>query len=283
MRVNLLMDAPKHNLALMKIAAHHKAQGDAIFLNEPQQPCDVSYGSWLYHQEYATTYAGGPAVDPKIRLNGFDDVRPDYDLYNLGYSLGYTWRYCPRRCKFCVVPDQKNPKEHHSIWEFHDRRFGMICLLNNNTFSDPEWFDTFVEIWDAGLTVRDENGYDLRLLGHEQAKALKRTKWETYPRFAWDQMKDEEAVIRGLDMARRYNLTRRSYWQLAVYVLVGYDTTREEDLHRCEVIDWFGFNPYIMPYNGGKHSDRAFKRAIDLRFYRGRYQTITEALEHYYA
>ena len=40
---------------------------------------------------------------------------------------------------------------------------------DNNTFSDPQWHDTFEEIWDAKLTVKDENGYDLRLLDEEKA------------------------------------------------------------------------------------------------------------------
>ena len=279
MRVNLLTDAPKHNLALMRISAKHKAQGDVVVLNEPQQPCDVSYGSWLFNQDYPTTFAGGPAVDPVLHLNGLESFAPDYSLYDLNYSLGYTWNYCPRRCKFCVVPQQHNPKEHRSIWEFHNSRFDRICLLNNNTFSDPHWFDTFVEIWDARLIVSDENGYDLRLLDHEQAKALKRTRWAGYLHFAWDRMVDAKAIINGLDMARRYHLRR-----VGVYVMVGYDTTVDEDLARCEVIDWFGFDPYIMPYRqAGQRASRAarmFKRFIDSRMYR-KYPTITQALEAY--
>ncbi len=279
MRVNLLTDAPRHNLALMKIASYHRARGDEVTLNSPQTPCDLSYGSWLFNQNYPTDHAGGPAVDPRTRLNGIEDARPDYDLFPIDYSLGYTWRYCPRRCDFCVVPKQGNPKDHHSIWEFHDPRFDTICLLNNNTFSDPQWFDTFVEIWDAGLTVRDENGYDLRLLGHEQAKALKRTRWAGYLHFAWDRMADTGAIIRGLDMARRHHLRR-----VGVYVMVGYDTTVKEDLQRCEVIDWFGFDPYVMPYRRAgeraSQSARIFKRFVDSRMYR-RYPTITAAFEVY--
>lgn len=279
MRVNLLTDAPKHNLALMKLASYHRGRGDVITLNAPQTPCDISYGSWLYNQDYPTTFAGGPAVDPAIHLNGAADCFPDYTLYDLDYSLGYTWRSCLRRCKFCVVPKQHNAREHRSIWDFHDPQFTTICLLNNNTFSDPRWLDTFAEIWDAALTVKDENGYDLRLLGHEHAKALKRTRWAGYLHFAWDRMRDSEAIIRGLDMARRHHLRK-----VVVYVMVGFDTTTEQDLARCEVIDWFGFDPYIMPYRqpGRRASQpaRIFKRFIDSRMYR-KYPTMTDAFEAY--
>jgi hypothetical protein len=48
--------------------------------------------------------------------------------------------------------------EHHSIWEFHDSSRSKICLLNNNTFQDKRWKETFEEIWDANLSVIDENG-----------------------------------------------------------------------------------------------------------------------------
>jgi len=48
MNINLYTDAPKHNLALMKISAWHKAQGDKVTLNMPIMPCDKSYASVLF-------------------------------------------------------------------------------------------------------------------------------------------------------------------------------------------------------------------------------------------
>ena len=202
-------------------------------------------------------------------------MKPDYDLYpGNDFSLGYTWSYCPRRCSFCCVSKQCNPKDHHSIWEFHDHRFSKICLLNNNTFSDPEWKQTFEEIWDAGLVVCDENGYDLRLLDGEKAEALKRTKFDGYVHFAWDSMEDERAIKRGLEVARRYKLNA------VVYILIGYNTTRAEDLHRCQVVNDIGFDPYPMPYNGGAKEDRAFKRFVCLRAYR-QYPSLFEAWTGY--
>lgn len=276
MKINLLTDAPKHNLALMKISAYHKAKGDEVVLNAPiTQQADLTYGSWLYSHDYYCDIYGGPATDPKIRLNGFEDMKPDYDLYNLDYSLGATWEYCPRKCGFCVVPKQNNPKEHRSIWTFHDSKFKKICLLNNNTFSDPQWLETFQEIWDAELTVL-EHGFDLRLLDAEKLKALKRTKFEGAIHFAWDQMKTEGKIREGLQLIKGLNVE--------IYVLVGYNTTREEDLHRCQVIHDNGFDPYVMPYKTSgkrsKKSDRDFKRFIDLRYYR-KYKTIKQAWEDY--
>lgn len=277
MKINLLTDAPKHNLALMKISSWHKSQGDQIRLNQPLTwKADLTYGSYLFDfsPRYPCDIIGGPGVDPSIRLKGFENVRPDYALFPVDYSLGYTWEYCPRGCDFCCVPKQNSPKEHRSIWEFHDTKFSKICLLNNNTFSDPQWRKTFEEIWDAKLKVRDENGYDLRLLDEEKAEALKRTRFDSQVHFAWDLIEEEQLIIYGLTLARKYKLNAM------VYVLVGYNTTRDEDLHRCQVINDFGFDPYPMPYNRGTKADRAFKRFICLRGYR-QYRSLQDAWFQY--
>lgn len=277
MNVNLITDAPKHNLALMKFSAHHKAQGDRVWLNGVGV-FDKTYGSWLFDfsEKPPCDIEGGPGLDPSIRLNGFEAVRPDYDLYGLDFSLGYTWAYCPRKCPFCKVPLQDNPKEHRSIWDFHDPRFKKICLLNNNTFSDPRWRETFEEFWDADLTVIDENGYDLRLLDDEKTDALHKTKWATPLHFAWDEMKDETQIVRGLKLLEKHHLRTTSN---GVYVLIGFDTTEEEDIYRCQVIDDHGLTPYPMPYKKTKILMK-FKRFINLHYYR-QFKTIAEAWKEY--
>ncbi|KKM82206.1 hypothetical protein LCGC14_1321910 [marine sediment metagenome] len=290
MNINLLTDAPKHNLALMKISTHHKAKGDNVQLNGIVGSFDQTYGSWLFtdSQKGVCDIEGGPGIDPTIRLNSLDGVIPDYSLYNLDYSLGYTWAYCPRKCPFCMVPKQNNPEIHRSIWNFHTFDYDTICLLNNNTFSDPNWKDTFEEIWDADLKVRDENGYDLRLLDDEKTDALHRTKWATPLHFAWDFMEDEEKIRRGLGLINKHKMRSTAN---GVYVLTGFDTTLEEDLHRCQVIDSYGLTPYPMPYREsleGKSEEEKikvgkklkglmkFKQFINLHYYR-KYSSIKEA------
>jgi len=277
MKVSLLTDAPKHNLALMKLSAWHKANGDDVLLNMPLWKSDISYASILFEKNKklfnADTY-GGPAFIG-VRLGSkIEGMKPDYDLYpDIDFSLGFTWSYCPRQCSFCKVPKQNNPKEHKSIWSFHDSKFRKICLLNNNTFSDPYWIDTFEEIWDADLTVVDENGYDLRLMDEPRAKALKKTKFQGKIHFAWDKMGDEKSILRGLALIRKYKIHGH------IYVLIGYDTTEEEDLYRCQKLVDFGQDPYIMPYKRTDHNKR-FKRFFDTFMWR-KYKTIKEAWDNY--
>ena len=243
--MKLMTDAPRHNLALMRISAHHKAKGDNVFLGSPLDEAEYSYGSWLFSKGYPCDKAGGPGYDISIRLNGVP-VKPDYDLYNIDYSLGSTWEYCPRKCGFCCVPKQLNPKTHYSIWQFHDPEFNKICLLNNNTLTDPQWHETFEEIWDAGLVVIDENGYDLRLLSEESLLYLNKTRFEGMVHFAWDDIQDEQEIRRGLDVLVGIK------HPVQIYVLVGFPDHRpidETDLYRCQVISDYGFDPFVMVYN----------------------------------
>lgn len=278
-KINLYSDAPHHNLALMKLSTWHKQRGDTVTLNMPIIPCDYSYASILFEKNIKLFFAdefGGPAF-PKNRLTDIAErLKPDYNLYNIDYSLGYTFRPCFRGCDFCKVRKMNHPdQDHHSIWEFHDSKFKNICLLNNNTFMDNQWQETFEEIWDAKLSVIDENGYDLRLLDDEKCEALKKTKFVGKLHFAWDRIEDETKILKGLSLLRKWKIRGH------VYVLIGYDTTQEQDLHRCQKIIDLGHDPYIMPYNQSKKEKR-FKRFIDSFMWR-KYKTLKEAFEDYTA
>lgn len=279
MKISLLTDAPKHNLALMKLSAYHKACGDQVSLNMPILPADYRYASVLFERNIKAFHAdeyGGPAIGGRLSQE-IEKMRPDYSLYNLDYSLGYTFRPCFNSCGFCKVLKMDHPdSDHHSIFDFHDSRFKKICLLNNNTFQDSKWMDTFDEISSLNLTVIDENGYDLRLITYEKAIALKSLKFQGKIHFAWDRMQDEQLIVHGLEILKKHKILG-----CHIYVLIGYDTTEKEDLHRCEVIRQNGQDPYIMPYNRTK-AERRFKRFIDSFMWR-KYKTMTKAWENYSA
>lgn len=285
MVASLFTDAPKHNLALMKISTYHKERGDDVYLNFPLAPADYTYVSLLFEHsvsDFAGDFVGGPAYFDRAS-NSYSgmllpehiaDCRPDYDLFHIDFSLGYSFRPCFRNCSFCKVGGMPQPDNaHHSIWEFHNSRFNKICLLNNNTFLDKQWRETFQEIWDANLTVVDENGYDVRLIDEEKAEALKQTKFTGKLHFAWDRMQDESAILSGISVLKKYKI-RGSF-----YVLVNYDTTIQEDIHRCQVLKDSGFDFYIMPY-GGSVEGKKFKRFCDSFMWR-KYSTIAEAWKDY--
>jgi len=276
MKILLLTDAPKHNLALMKISAYHKKAGDEVMLNMPLWKADYRYASWIFENgiRFGAYETGGSGVDPKIELPGhIEKLKPDYGLFNLHHSLGYTFRACLRKCPFCKVPLMRQDKTHHSIWEFHDPKFDTIELLDSNIFFDPLWEDTFREIEYEHLKVI-EHGMDLRLLDDHRAWWIKQLRWATQPKFAWDRMRDEGKATRGMRILKNQGVNKAT-----VYVLMGFDTSFEEDLHRCEVIYSFGYYPWPMLYNPTPHL-RRFRRFIYLRYYK-KYKTIAGAWQEY--
>lgn len=264
----------------MKLSAWHKKCGDEVLLNMPVIKSDRTYASVLFEKNIKNFIAdrhGGPAFDNRHKKLQFwiNGMTPDYDLYpHNDFSLGYTFRGCHRGCDFCKVPEIEDDFKHYSIWEFHDPKFKKICLLNNNTFFDPQWKETFEEIWDADLSVIDENGYDLRLLDDEKADALKKTKWCGKLHFAWDRIQDESKIIHGLEIINKYKINNTH-----IYVLIGFDTTIKQDFHRCQKLIDYGHDPYVMPYNQSQ-SEKQFKRFIDSFMWR-KYKTLKEAWKDY--
>jgi len=109
----------------------------------------------------------------------------------------------------------------------------------------------------------------LRLIDEEKADYLRRTKFEGQRHYAWDLMDNEQKVISGLSIAPKGT----------VYVLIGYNTTEEEDIYRVQKITELGHDPYIMPYNQSK-TEKRFKRFIDSFMWR-KFKTIEEAWGNY--
>lgn len=127
-------------------------------------------------------------------------------------------------------------------------------LMNNNTFYDPKWRETFAEINDAGLTIIDSSGYDARLIEEEHAQALKNIKRIGYLHTAWDYPDHEEIVMRGL-----INLKKAKVNKVMVYVLIGH-TSPEQDLYRVIKIHELGFDPYVMSLDENSVYQKRFER-----------------------
>jgi hypothetical protein len=245
LKVSLLTDAPHHNLALMKLSAFHKKRGNRVILNQPLMEADYTYASVLFVWNKSTFVAdeyGGVQFPTKVLPREIEYIKPDYELFSLDYSLGYTFRPCLRRCDFCLVKTLTPPDtRHHSIYDFLDKKHSKICILNNNWLLDNDWRLTFEEIWYEGLTVK-EHGLDLRLMTEEKANAIKKTKWDGRIHFAWDRLRDEKLIIKGLEFIKPFKIESRCY------VLCGYDTNWEQDLYRCQILINYNQVPYVMPY-----------------------------------
>jgi len=101
------------------------------------------------------------------------------------------------------------------------------------------------QLVDSKAYVSFTGGLDARFITDEIAEKLSHVKTKILY-FAFDYMKNEKAIIKGLETFKRYTKMNRT--ALMVYVLVNYDTTIYEDIYRLEKIAELGYTPYVMIY-----------------------------------
>jgi len=212
MKIGLFdIDSKYHNLALMKLSTYHKRRGHKV-----------------------------------------EFYQPYYSLYNLDYSLGFTTRGCIRNCKFCIVPEKEGMiKEHAEVEEFLNTKSNVVVLLDNNFLALPSHIKKLQKYINKSWRMDFNQGLDARLINKENAKLLARIKYKEMIRFAWDNIKDETEIIKGLKLVIKAGIRPRN---ITVYVLIGFDTTFKEDLYRIQrlrdIKDERGsIKPYVMNYN----------------------------------
>lgn len=89
---------------------------------------------------------------------------------------------------------------------------------------------------------------------------LKLSRRQVY--FAWDRFKDEASIDAGI---QRVLAAGVKAWQMAFFILLGYDTTPEQDYYRVMKIKNYGCDPYAMPYRKNDPYQKAFARWVNHR------------------
>lgn len=283
MNISLIdLDSKIPNLALMKISSYHKSKGDKVLLNAYDNPEKVYISCIFDKNKYqalgiSTTFnceliMGGYGVnnnklDPKI-----EHIKPDYSLYNIDYSMGFTSRGCIRNCDFCIVPKNEGKiKDHAEIKEFLDPKHKKLILLDNNFLASPKCDDNIKFIKDNKLTVNFCQGLDIRLINDNNSKLLSDLKISNRKfngnqiHFAYDSIKYSKSVIRGIEKLEEYGIKP---YRLMFYVLCGFNTDFKDDYFRFNLLKTMGCDPYIMLYNGGTPLLKHFARWVNTRIYK---------------
>ena len=103
------------------------------------------------------------------------------------------------------------------------------------------------QLRDSKAKVDFTQGLDARFITEEVAYLLKDIKKEAV-HFAFDFMKNEKAIIKGLKTYADICGLPSSCSDKAVYMLTNYDTTHEEDMYRIKMIESCGFVPDVRVY-----------------------------------
>ena len=289
------IDGKLPNLALMKLAHWHKAQGDRVTLARTPSPSmfeptyDLVYGSSIFQwssgkvvralgDAFPDAVIGGTGTDSAVTVEqtiGMDEYEHyDYSIYpEYEWSIGFTQRGCRLNCGFCVVPAKEGkPRSINrivDIWREGTPR--SVVLLDNDFFGQDLWRDRIDEIKDGGFKVNFNQGVNIRMITDETAAALASVKYfdadfkvrRLYT--AWDNLGQEKVFFRGLDKLTQAGIPGRN---VMVYMLIGYkpDETMDEILHRYYRLKDAGCRPYPMVYNNANKELKHFQKWVVGRY-----------------
>lgn len=271
------------NLALMKLSAWHKAQGDTVLPLNSLRPADRMYGSCVFtwnrlKAERIASLMGqlvqwggrgwqrkGPKLPPEVHA-----MRPDWSLYGIDYGIGFLSRGCIRDCKFCGVPEEEGlPSLDQSIDDLINpaRSRPFVVLMDNEFFWNIKWaIATIEEFTRRGIDWCPSQGLDIRCTTPPLCDALAVSPfWNLHHSrrqitFAFDSIGIERRYRQGVEMLFSAGIKA---WQLQSFMIVGFDSTIEQDLRRVEIMKEYGIDPFVMVYRdkvtGRAHPDRTLR------------------------
>ena len=272
MRIGLI-DVDGHNfpnLALMKLSAWHKRQGDDVGWYDPFSRYDLVYKSKVFADTpdyqfiinadkvvtggtgYAIHGAGGEhycKADDKPLPDEVEHIMPDYALYNItDTAYGFLTRGCPRGCSFCIVAGKEGRRSLKvaDLSEFWNGQKNIV-LCDPNILACPDWRDLLGQLADSRATIDLNQGLDARMLTEEKCEAISRLKIKEI-HFAWDRYEDKAVVLPKLRMFAECKAMPNSH-NAIVYVLVNHGTTIEQDLERIYTLRDLGYWAYVMVYD----------------------------------
>lgn len=259
-----LIDVDGHNfpnLALMKISAWHKSQGDTVEWCLPIDHYDIVYQSKVFDETYSPDIDWTPMADKVIKGGtgyGMDNVLPDeiehiypdYSIYpelTKDTAYGFLTRGCPRGCKFCIVAS-KEGRRSYKVADLKEFWQGQkhIELLDPNILACWEHPDLLQQLIDSNAWVNFNQGLDIRLTTEANILLLNRVKVKEI-HFAWDNHKDDLRPYFERYKALAKHKPHGRYG--TVYVLTNFGSTMEENLHRIYTLRDLGYDPYVMVYD----------------------------------
>lgn len=280
MKVGIVqVDGKFPNLALMQITKHHEQLGDTV----------EWYKGGLFAKEYGKVYAskifgfsnmpelpegaiiGGTGIDFKNRLpSEIESCEPSYTLYpDYHYHLGFSMKGCRFNCKFCCVPQKEGrPKfnSHIDSLLLNPKGGDRLMLLDNDFFGGPEWRENLLRIIELKLKVCFVQGLNIRIITSEQASLLSRCRYtnsqfnQRYLTFAWDRYNDGKLIMKGIRVCNDAGIPTK---KMQFFILIGYNSTPEQDYERVMTLKELGAIPFVMPYDRSNPYQKAFTRWVD--------------------
>lgn len=276
------IDGKLPNVALMKVASYYEEFNANISAYIPNRDNYLDYDLIYMSKIFDFTpmpvipknaLIGGTGVDfyNKLPLD-IEVMPPSYTLYpECTYNIGFAMKGCRFKCKFCCVPVKEGkPYNYSSIDELliNPKGGNRLMLLDNDFFGNPLWELKLDRIINLKLKVCFAQGLNIRIITPLHATKLAKVNYtnskfnQKYLTFAWDRFKDERLIRKGIDVCVQAGIPTK---HMQFFVLVGFDTSPDEDLYRIELLRSLGCLPFVMPYNKSDRYQKALARWCNFR------------------
>lgn len=264
MRIGLIdVDSKIPNLALMKISAWHKQQGDIVKWWNAFEAFDHVYASKVFTHTKASyvpknAIKGGSGYSLETTLSDeIEHIYPDYSLYGIDYAMGYITRGCINACPFCIVRKKEGTLRKVDCLEEFWKDQDHITLLDNAITDCDEALIELEKIRDKKIRLKLQSGFNIRTITKEKAELLSQIRLWGYTNgsysetggqwyIAWDNPLEKERVLKGISICQDAGISPSKF---LCYILVNYNSTLEQDLERIMLLDRLGVDPFVMIYN----------------------------------
>ena len=252
MKIGLIDVDGRHfpNLALMKISAYHKKQGDTVEWANHWDRYDRVYCSkvFTYTPDVLTVIQSPEVIRGGTGYNFNDDlfcdgVVPDYSLYpKYSDAYGFLTRGCIRQCDWCIVPRKEGKIRAYCDIETVLQGRQRAILLDNNVLASSFGLAQIEKIVKLQCRVDFNQGLDARLVTDDVAKLLSKVKWINVIRFAVDMENQIRPFLAALEKLNRHGVKKSKVF---VYVLLR---ELHDSYHRINLLKQLGVYPFAQPF-----------------------------------
>lgn len=205
------------NIALGKIAAWHKAQGDIVEWADPMfGDYDKVYMSKIFNFSPDCTdiydcevERGGTGYDIHKELpECIDRLQPDYSIFpqvDHKTAYGFLTRGCPNNCPWCVVPQKEGSiRPYMDVEEIAvDGRTNLV-LMDNNILACDYGLEQMEKIAKLRYRVDFNQAMDARKVTDDVAKLIASMRWIKYIRFGCDTPAQIGECERAITLIRKH-------------------------------------------------------------------------------